>query len=42
MLTTEGTGVIVARLTEGTGVAAISLWGAVQENKIKGIVKANR
>ena len=42
LLTTEGTGVIVGRLAEGTSVTAISLCGAVQENKIDGTAKANR
>jgi hypothetical protein len=35
-------GVTVEVLAEGIGVTAISPCGAVQENKIKGIVKVNR
>ena len=42
VVTAGGAGVRVARLTDGTGVTAKSVCGALQENKIKGTVKTNR
>ena len=41
-VTVGGTDVGVARLAAGSGVTSISVSGAPQENKIKGMVKANR